>query len=137
MSDLPSPLKSPIAAIDQTRAVAGIAATERTVPPFMNQTSFAPVAVLRQKRSNLPSPSKSPDETKFQLVGCAGTDAPAGLAPLFSHIELLPEPSRHRMSERRSPLKSASVTGVHTVLVPGRLTVDVTEPPFMTQYMFA
>jgi len=61
MSCWPSLLKSPAPAISQFRSVTDGSATEDVgVDPFISQIRFAPVTLLRQMKSGLPSLLKSP-----------------------------------------------------------------------------
>src|ERR1700722_10446669 len=48
-------------------------AVARTLPPSMNQTTTAPVALSRQSRSPLPSPLRSPVPWTDQLFGTLPT----------------------------------------------------------------
>src|SRR5438128_1412685 len=77
--------------------------------PFMSQIVLSPVAPLRHKISDLPSPSKSATPAMLQLRSATGAiDAPPEIAApfmnqiVFSPVALL----RHRMSDLPSPLKS-------------------------------
>src|SRR5438105_15607923 len=59
-SDLPSPLKSPTAAMLHTEANVGSKPPPFSELPFKSQIHTSPVLVLRQMTSDLPSPLKSP-----------------------------------------------------------------------------
>src|ERR1700722_9913524 len=69
MSDLPSPLKSPVAATLQVERGPPSVVIDVTETPCMVQISAAPVLVFWNRRSGLPSPLKSP-------VATADQDAP-------------------------------------------------------------
>src|ERR1700731_4845550 len=66
MSDLPSPLKSPVAATCQVEPGPASVVIDVTETPFMVQISTAPVLVFWNRRSGLPSPLKSPVATAEQ-----------------------------------------------------------------------
>src|SRR6266850_1010000 len=92
MSDLPSPSKSPTPVMLQLRSVtvAKLVAPPEIVVPFMSQIEFEPVAPLRHRMSDLPSPSKSPTPTMLQLrsVTAAKLVAPPEIVvPFMSQIE--------------------------------------------------
>src|SRR5438046_2250925 len=89
------------------------------VVPFMSQIEFSPVARLRHRMSDLPSPSKSPAPAMLQLrsvtVGIAALLEI--VVPFMSQIEFSPVVLlRHRISDMPSPLKSRSVIRGRVVL---------------------
>src|SRR5205807_856922 len=92
-----------------------------TVVPFMSQIAFSPVALLRHRISDLPSPSKSPTPAMLQLRSATVATAVAleTVTPFMSQIMFSPVAVlRQRMSDLRSLLKSLPIT---------RLTGVVTE----------
>src|SRR5207253_9437786 len=91
--------------------IAPMRAAVEVVAPFMSQIVFPPVAPLRHRMSDLPSPSKSPTPAMLQLrsVTVANIAALEIAVPLMSQIVFSPvERLRHRMSDFPSPLKSPS-----------------------------
>src|SRR5439155_5657892 len=81
MSALPSPLKSPAPAMIQLRfATVGSAGALATVAPFMSQSTFWPVELLRHRMSDLPLPLKSLTGS-FVTTGGGGGGG-GGVAPL-------------------------------------------------------
>src|SRR5882672_3732177 len=90
---------------------ASVANTEplEIAAPFMSQITFSPVAPLRHRMSDLPSPSKSPTPVMLQLRSLTAptTCRLKIVAPFMNQIEILPvAPLRHRMSDLPSPSKS-------------------------------
>src|SRR5262245_9590418 len=86
------------------------AALDRAAP-FMNQIAVSPVAVLRQRMSDLVSPSKSPVSATVHAVGTLPRlPNDASTEPFISQITALPLVSRQRMSALPSPLKSPVAT---------------------------
>src|SRR2546430_14579745 len=81
----------------------------KVVAPFMSQIEFSPVARLRHRMSDLPSPSKSPTPAMLQLrsASVGMTPPPAMVVPFNSQIAFSPVvPLRHRMSDLPSPSNS-------------------------------
>ncbi len=74
MSDMPSPLKSPVSAMLQAAGTLPMPEVEATAVPLRSQIPTLPL-VSRQSRSLLPSPLKSPVPTIVQLVGALPTTA--------------------------------------------------------------
>src|ERR1700722_16319884 len=72
MSDMPSPLKSPVSATLQALGTLPRPAIAEIVEPFMNQIPTPP-EVSRHKMALLPSPLKSPVPTTVQLVDAVAT----------------------------------------------------------------
>src|SRR6185312_9140936 len=108
MSDLPSPLKSPVPMIDQLEAMVPMSGEAVMVPPFICHSSIVP-SVLRKRISVLPSPLKSPVPIGVQLEGMpfATTGAEPTVLPLISHSLIVPLAlSYQRMSDLPSPLQS-------------------------------
>ena len=107
MSDLPSPLKSPVATIDQLFGTLPIAADVETAVPFMNHMATLPL-VSRHRMSVLPSPLKSPVPDTDQMDDMVAILADEEIDdPFINQIATVPLVLRHRMSDFRSPLKSA------------------------------
>src|SRR5204862_5439609 len=80
MSALPSPLKSPAPAMIQLRFVTvGSAGALATVAPFMSQSTFWPVELLRHRMSDVPLPLKS---STGSFVTTGGGGGGGGVAPL-------------------------------------------------------
>src|SRR5258708_38937692 len=73
MSALPSPSKSPTPAMLQLRSTLENVAPLEIEVAFMSQITFSPVARLRHRMSDLPSPLKSLRTTRL-LVGSAGVE---------------------------------------------------------------
>src|SRR6266566_9540293 len=107
MSALPSPLKSPVPAMDHTVGSTLPTAEDcMTCAAFMNQIATLPLVVLRHRMSLLPSPSKSRCPTIDHTVGAAPTPRDWTWAPFIDHTAAFPLSSCHRMSLLPSPLKS-------------------------------
>src|SRR5437867_2553485 len=106
MSDLPSPLKSPVATACQLGPGLPAAAVAITLAPFIAQITTCPLS-LCHRMSERPSPLKSPVPISCQLGPglplLAATSTPAPLT-----AQMLPSPLTfwNRMSELPSPLKS-------------------------------
>src|SRR6266540_7013102 len=86
-------------------------ADDNTCKPFRNQIATAPLEVLRQSRSLLPSPSKSPVTAMAQALGTAPRLPDCETwSPFTSQIATVPVlPSRQTMSLLPSPLDRKSV----------------------------
>src|SRR5262245_13259269 len=69
MSAMPSPLKSPVATIDQVVGTLPRPAALGSAVPLRNQIATSPVAVLRHRMSALWSLSKSAKPEICQAVG--------------------------------------------------------------------
>src|SRR6267154_1562961 len=81
--------------------------------PFMSQIAFSPVALLRHRMSDLPSPSKSPTPAMLQLRSASveKSPPPVCVVPFMSQMAFSPVAwLRHRMSDLPSPLKSLPLT---------------------------
>src|SRR5438552_17698097 len=81
----------------------------KVVAPFMSQIELSPVAPLRHRMSDLPSPSKSPVPAMLQLRSVTAADGALLeiAAPFMRQIAFRPVVQlRHRMSALPSPLKS-------------------------------
>ncbi len=75
----------------------------------MNQIWFCPLLLLRQRMSALPSPSKSPVPTIFQLRSdiVAMNEPLTSVPPFMNQMASWPvTESRHKMSDLPSPSKS-------------------------------
>src|ERR1700742_3487251 len=93
------------------------------VSPFWIQIAVRPSApdVLRQKRSALPSPSKSPMPAIFQFVSATEviSEFVVIVAPFMKYIAFAPVlPLRQTRSPLRSPLKSCGVFATAVVQPP-------------------
>src|ERR1700722_9197212 len=89
ISDLPSPLKSPVLIITQDRAGEPRETAAVAVEPFISQTPTWPVAVFRHKKSCLPSPLKSGG---FGMVTILKAGVPAPTARMMLAILGAPSP---------------------------------------------
>src|SRR5262249_60175010 len=85
MSDLPSPLKSPIPLMTQSgETPLRMLVASAIDGPFISYRPTSPVVVLRQMMSDLPSPLTSPTPlitqllaTPFGMLGASAIEAPA------------------------------------------------------------
>src|SRR5262245_4616975 len=110
MSDLPSPLKSPVPLICQSGPGLNgpTAPTNVALVPSMSQIAGVP-SLPCHRMSDLPSPLKSPVPLICQSgPGLNGPTAPANVAlvPSISHIAAVPLSPCQMMSDLPSPLKS-------------------------------
>src|SRR2546421_10242 len=107
MSDLPSPLKSPTPAMNQSAGTLLTTLVPERAMPFMNQIATVPSAA-RHRMSDLPSPLKSPMPAMSQLNGTpVNTKSEAILVASFiSHTATEPSGPRHSRSALPSPSKS-------------------------------
>src|SRR5262249_3162539 len=117
MSDLPSPLKSPVCAIVQPEAVVPTPWAEPTAPlEFMNQIATA-LPLPENRMSLIPSPLKSPVPAMLQEGGGSNPNPTADLiVPLLfiSHTAIPPLGWWYqRMSHTLSPSKSPVPATIH------------------------
>jgi len=124
MSDLPSPLKSPVPSMCQVGPGLNgpTAPTNVVLGPSINHIEAVPLSPC-QMMSALPSPSKSPLPLTCQ-VG-PGLNEPAAVTvvavvPSISHAATVPLLLCHRMSDLLSPSKltPCSGTGAVSITVP-------------------
>src|SRR5262249_48986208 len=140
MSALPSALKSPTPAMLHVAPGRGAEPPTVTsslatrVEPFNSHTATSPAA-LRHRRSDLPSPSKSPmPATLHDGSGLTGVlplltnELPAMVVPSICHSASCPAVLRHRMSLLPSPLKSPAPATLHDVSGLTAPPPEVSEP---------
>src|SRR5512135_1117516 len=108
--------------------------------PFMYQTMFAPVEILRQRMSGLPSLLKSATPTIFQFWSVTGARLaePVCVSPfmyqtMFAPVDIL----RQRMSASPSLLKSAVATILQAPAKGSSVAVAVCVDPFIYQTVFS
>src|SRR5262249_11782036 len=116
MSDLRSPLKSPVCASVQPAAIVPTPCAEATCPlAFMNQIP-TPLPVTESRMSLMPSPSKSPVPAMLQVpTGSVPSPLADLIVPLLfsSHTATAPLVWYQRMSPMPSPSKSPVPAMVH------------------------
>src|SRR6516162_561154 len=108
MSDLRSPLKSPVPTICQSRGRLPTPCETMVVAASISCTTTPPLMVSRQRMSHLPSPLKSPVPATTQLRGKLPTPCEDMMvAPFMNEITIPPlVVSRQRMSPLPVPSKS-------------------------------
>src|SRR6267154_1424106 len=108
MSDLPSPLKSPLPmACHVGPGLNATLAPEARLVPFMNHSAMVPSSCC-QRMSDLPSPLKSPEPISCQAEpGLKPTfDPETRLVPFTDQTAGVPSVFCHRISLWPSPLTS-------------------------------
>ncbi len=112
ISDLPSPLKSPVAIVCQLGGGVPMTLSEVGVCPSISQIAAAPASFCH-RMSDLPSPLKSPVAIVCQLGGGVPMMlSEVGVFPSISQMATAPASFCHRMSDLPSPLKSVSCVSV-------------------------
>src|SRR5215831_15267628 len=125
MSDLRSPLKSPVCASVQPAAIVPTPSAELTIPLlFMNQIP-TPLPLAERRMSLMPSPLKSPVPAMLQVpTGSVASPLADLIVPLLfiSQTATAPLVWYQRMSHTPSPLKSPVPATVQSLGSPPTLT---------------
>src|SRR6266849_5551500 len=119
MSDLRSPLNSPVALMCQFAPGLPRLPAPTRVRPFISQMYASPLSFCH-RMSDLPSPLKSPVALMCQLApGLPRLLPPITVVPLISRIAAVPSVLCQKMSEEPSPKRSLGNVGVESWLTGG------------------